>query len=910
MKNKNQRAAWYTASVKDVCNALGTDPHRGLSAAEVRRRRRRHGINRIYKEEHTSFFSYLGYCSSDLMLILLLITAAVAAFFGEEHAASVIIPILVFSIVVRTFAYIRARRYLESASSAAAVMPSVTVVRGGTVYRIDCREVVRGDILRLKAGDIVPADCRIISSEGLSVYETGVTGVTGVAGKTTAEVAFGASPAACVNMLFAGSSIFSGKCIAVAVEVGAETLAVRSKGELSVIRGGELKITRLLDRYSRVWGAVMTLTVFLITILNLIFGERGLYDVFFMGLSLAVASMCEYYSAMGDIAAAFGLAALAAGDGERLRRNGSFVRGVRSIEALSELDVIVFADNGVITADGVECRYSTLRDGKLTDLLDSDGSPDILRFAAISTGLYGRALSTGAVKRSETSRAIDEYIKKNGFDVNAVFRADEIPMISGDAGDEYPFDVQLVGTADGYVAYMNGDAVSVIERSVSLYGEDGITVPMTQETREGLLRAVSYHERHGATIVGVARKITPFHSKERLNFAVSDVSLVGFLAFYRPLAPDTENAVKACREAGIRLIMTGAGRQSALTASRVGIMSRRGDMLTAKEFATMDKDARTAAAADKTLLIGFDSNALVAFISILQKQGLKVAYVGNPDNDITGELRLLHGVGASFALSHEMINYQNEKERLIFEDADGVSQTLKMRADNIVPRANAEGGGLPSIVECASFAKKIYENVSSVAEYLVTSQAARMLTVLYSAVFHDTALTAAQILLWGLIFDFFAVLTICLERPDYKTLRRRSDVYEKLKNPFSGISVAVAHGFLWGSVTMLTANIFYSASPLSATVIFVSIILSLIVVCGEERSEYSVFSKERSINLFTCIFIASGLLLIILITVSPSVASAVGIVSPDPKALLVSTIPAALMLTVYEAPRFIRTKNK
>ncbi len=908
MKSKSQGAAWYTATVKEVCDALGVDLHRGLSPSEVRRRRRRHGINRIYKEEHTSFFSYLGYCSSDLMLILLLVTAAVAAVFGEEHAASVIIPILIFSIAVRTFAYIRARRYLESASSAAAVMPSVTVLRGGAVYRIDGRQVVRGDILRLKAGDIVPADCRIISAEGLSVYETGVTGAPGVVEKTAAEVPFGASPAACVNMLFAGSSIFSGKCVAVTVEVGAETLAVRSRGELSAIRGGELKITRLLERYSRVWGAVMTLTVFLITILNLIFGDRGLYDVFFMGLALAVASMCEYYSAMGDIAAAFGLAALAAGDGDRLRRNGSFVRGVRSIEALADLDVIVFSDNGVITADGVECRYSILRDGKLTDLKNADGFPDVFRFAAISTGLYGGALAAGAVKRSESSRAIDEYIKKNGFNVNSVFREGETPMLWGDDGDGLPFDVQLLGTADGYVAYMNGDAVSVIERSLFLYGEDGETVPMTEETREGLLRAVAYHEHHGATVVGIARKVTPFHSKERLNFAVSDVSFVGFLAFYRPLAPDTENAVKACHEAGIRLVMAGAGRQSALTASRVGIMSRRGDMLTAKEFAAMDKEARAAAAREKTLLIGFDASALIAFISILQKQGLKVAYVGNPDNDTTGELRLLHGVGASFALSHEMINYQNERERLIFEDADGVSQTLKMSADNIVPRANREGGGLPSVVECASFAKKIYENVASVAEYLVTSQAARMLTVLYSAVFHDKALSAAQILLWGLIFDFFAVLTICLERPDYKTLRRRSDVYEKLKNPFSGISVAVAYGFLWGAVTMLTANIFYPASDMSATVIFVSIILSLLVVCGEERSEYSVFSKQRSINLFTCIFIASGLLLIILITVSPAVASAVGIISPDPRALLVSAVPAVLMLAVYELPRFIRKK--
>ena len=315
MKTNYRSAAWHSASVESVVKALGTDTNAGLSQKDAMRRRRRYGLNRIYKENRASAIGYLGYCMSDLMLILLLITALTAYVFGEDEMISLIVPTVVFSIVVRTFAYIRARRYLEVSSSASAVMPSVFVLREGAVYRIDGRRVVRGDVLRLKAGDIVPCDCRILQCESLSVYESGITGAQGATHKTACELDADTAPSACVNMLFAGSAVLSGEAVAVAVEVGADTLAVRSRGELSLPNSGELKITRMLERYSRIWGAVMTLTVFAITILTLIFGRRGIYDVFFMGLALASSAMCEYYSAMGDIAAAAGLAALAGGNG-------------------------------------------------------------------------------------------------------------------------------------------------------------------------------------------------------------------------------------------------------------------------------------------------------------------------------------------------------------------------------------------------------------------------------------------------------------------------------------------------------------------------------------------------------------------------------------------------------------------
>lgn len=908
MKTNYRSAAWHSASVESVVKALGTDTNAGLSQKDAMRRRRRYGLNRIYKENRASAIGYLGYCMSDLMLILLLITALTAYVFGEDEMISLIVPTVVFSIVVRTFAYIRARRYLEVSSSASAVMPSVFVLREGAVYRIDGRRVVRGDVLRLKAGDIVPCDCRILQCESLSVYESGITGAQGATHKTACELDADTAPSACVNMLFAGSAVLSGEAVAVAVEVGADTLAVRSRGELSLPNSGELKITRMLERYSRIWGAVMTLTVFAITILTLIFGRRGIYDVFFMGLALASSAMCEYYSAMGDIAAAAGLAALAGGNG-RGRADGTSVRGVRSIEALAELDAILFFDGGVLFTDGIECTFSTFRNGKFTELTDREEGKHLFRYAAISTGLYSVVFDGSQPKRSESTRTLTDYITKSGYDTSHIYSEAQAPVLFGGVEDGLPFDVQLTYENDGYVAYMNGDAVSVIEASAYVADENGETVQLSAEMKSALLRAVRYHEQRGAAVVGIARKNTPFHSAERLNFAVTDTAFVGLMAFYRPFAPDTEETVRMCENAGIRLVMTGAGRASVLAAQRAGVIGNRDDVIYAKEFAAMDASAKSDAVKTKKMLVGFDGARLCEYVSLMKAAGQKVAYVADPSHGLTDELRILRSVGASFSLSHETTGYKHRSERVVTENASGVSQLLKMNSDNIIPRANENGGGLPCIVESVAFAKRIYGNVANIANYLVTSQAARMLTVLYSAVFRSTAMTAAQILFWGLIFDFFAVITMSLERPGKNELSYKGDVYGRLSDPFSGIGVSVAHGVLWGAVMLLTSNLFCQTEASAATVIFVSLILSLVVVCGEHRSGESVFSNDRTINLATCFFMGMSLILIILVTTVTGVASSFGVAQPTPVELLVSVIPAAIMLGIYEGERLYERKK-
>ena len=756
--------------------------------------------------------------------------------------------------------------------TAPAVMPGVTVRRDGENRRCDARGLVRGDLVFLRAGDIVPADCRLIFSRGLVVFEEQATGVPGVVRKNAGLISR-------ANTVYAGSSVIAGECSGVVVYTGDETLLVRTRGYFSPQRG-RMKLSRMLDTYSRKWGAVMAALAFFVTVLDLFFGGRGIYEVFFLGLSLAVAAMCEYYSALGDIAVAFGMHALA-------KRTGAALRGVQSVEAAANIDTLIVPADGVIVRDGVECR-AVYYNGAIGEI-GNDGAPDtpdaLFDWAVAAVGGEDG-------KGSDVTGTLREYIKIAG--------AGDVPdgmreIYSSVPEDGLSFDTRLYAVEDGFMSVSCGDAAAIVG-ACAFVGKDGEKFPMTDELRAGILGFVAHHERRGAVAAAISRKRTPFSSRERMMFTQTDMELYGIFILYKPLAEGTEDAVASCAGAGIRVIMTGDGVTAARLADRAGIISGKDDIITGRQFLSLPENDRAAAADRARLLLGFDAEATSAFTSSLRGRGRKLGYVAVRSRDMRGELRELGAAEASFALSSE--------------GASTVSaDTLRMHADVIVPRAE-DGGGFPAVVSVISHARRIFKNISNIADYMLTSQAARIFAVLLTVFMRKSAINAPVILLWGLIFDFFAVLVLASERPDETSLADVPTVYARLAHPLSKLGKTFVFGLLWAVVTVLTPLLHMgeNAEEMGAAVIFVSALLSGVVICGEYRSSYPLFSYKRELRASPILMACAVALTVIVITVFPPAAGALMMTQPDAIALLISVIPALVMLAAYEVKRYVAKK--
>ena len=893
---KTNDISLYELPTEGVLRALGTTAAEGLSDREVRRRRRR-GKNRIYNEERTSFWRYAATSAFDLLLLLLLLTSVTASFFHEETAYRVIIPILILSVILRTVAYTAARRYLESRGTARVVMPTVSVRRGGEVSRVDARDIVKGDILILAEGDLVPADCRIVEAAELEVYEESATGVHGGVRKSTEAQPFVSGFRR--DMIFAGSCVLSGTATAVVLLTGDETLAVRTKGKFKASRdGGVPRLSRLLEAYSRKWGATMMIVAFAVTVVDIFFGERGIYEAFFMGLSLAVASMCEYYAAIGDIASAMGLSALE-------RSTGICVRGIGAVSAMSETDVVIIRADGMISTEGVDCQAyfydgevhdMTSRADKTADAEDDSANvenepdvqeslesvpPELLKLAALTTPYT----NGDEHEYSEAAISLGTFLSYIGYDAGDLYGEGESSVMLCGRGDGLSFDTRLLDLGDGYKSVCCGDAAEVVSRC-SYVSARGNNAALTDSVREGVGNFIAYHERRGAVAVAVATKRTPFRSRERMSFTQTDMTLVGILILYCPLAPYAAEAVDACRRAGMRVVVAGDGVSSARIADRAGIITGKDDIITGSEFAALSDAEKCDAAARVRLIYGFDTRQTADFIRTHKACGAKVAYVASPGRGLKGELSLLGLSDAGFAL-------------------DDAPEVLKSRADSIVPRGDVNGGGFPAIADAISHARRIYRNILNIASFFLTSQAARIFSVLYTVLYHKSALAPEQILLWGLIFDFFAVLVLARERPDADSLVDRPRVIERLSHPFSNLSVPAAFGLLWAALTMLVPAMFAKSDEQAAAMIFVSVLLTLVVVCGEHRSGYPVFSNKRAYNYAALVYAAAVALVIVLITVFPAAAELLSLASPDYVSLLFSVIPPVVLLGAYEIRRLV-----
>ena len=164
---------WHLRDAEAVASVLNTNIYRGLSDAEVRRRRRRDGRNNVWHVKRDSATAYAVRSIGDLTSAVLVIAALTAAIFERSALAGAVCAILVIGVIMRVLAYVKARRTLETMADEG--IPSATVIRDGTATVIRADEIVVGDIIMLCAGDIVPCDGRIVSGDDVRVSERGIT---------------------------------------------------------------------------------------------------------------------------------------------------------------------------------------------------------------------------------------------------------------------------------------------------------------------------------------------------------------------------------------------------------------------------------------------------------------------------------------------------------------------------------------------------------------------------------------------------------------------------------------------------------------------------------------------------------------------------------------------------------------
>jgi Ca2+-transporting ATPase len=333
----------HARPASDVATALGVDPARGLDPAEAGRRAEAAGPNELEVGKRTSILAMLVEAATEPFILLLAAAAAGAILLGEIRDGILIFAGLVPIIAADVATEYRGDRALEALRDASA--PIARVRRGGLALDIPAAELVPGDVVLLRAGDVVPADLRLVRADRLLLDRSALTGESVPEPGTTDPDAGDAALADRRAIAHAGAAVVGGRGEGVAIAIGQATEVGRIAGGLAGPRRRRSALQLELDRLVRILLVVAIALISIVTGLGFLRGDSFGQNVL-AGISAAIAAIPEEPPVL--LAVILGLGAF------RLLKRGVLVRRLNAEEVLGAIDLIVTDKTGTLTMNRLE----------------------------------------------------------------------------------------------------------------------------------------------------------------------------------------------------------------------------------------------------------------------------------------------------------------------------------------------------------------------------------------------------------------------------------------------------------------------------------------------------------------------------------------------------------------------------
>jgi Mg2+-importing ATPase len=573
-------AAAAALPVADALSKLGSSES-GLSSVEAGRRLAVDGPNALLSHG-VSALSVLVRQLRSYLLLLLLVAAVVSAVVGDRTEALIIGGIMLMSIGLSFLNEYRSERAVEALHSQ--IRHLAFVDRDGKPMEISVTEIVPGDIVHLRVGDVVPADLRLLEAHELECDESVLTGESQVAAKTAEAHPPGESSLDLPSCAFMGTVVRAGDGRGLVVSTGSRTafgaIALRL-GE----RQTQTSFQHGLQEFSRLLATVTAVLAGSIFIINALLGRSLLQSALF-ALAIAVGLTPQLLPAIVTVSLATGA--------RRLARREVIVKRLVCIEDLGNVQVLFTDKTGTLTEGHIS----------FTQSLDRQGKPD------------DHVLSLGLACSDKTGNELDRALW-----------AAPVATQNGSAGwptlDSLPFDHErqlasvLVDAPQGRLLIAKGAPEGVLARCAKVPGE-------AQATLDELFAS-------GTRVVAVASRPVKLerlsHEDER------DLSLDGFLCFTDPVKANVQESLARLARLGITVkIVTGDnGQVAAHLCSEVGLEP--GKVVTGAEVAAMDDAALLKVLPQTTIFARVTPEQKSRIIRAERSLGADVGFLGDGVND-------------------------------------------------------------------------------------------------------------------------------------------------------------------------------------------------------------------------------------------------------------------------------------
>lgn len=584
----------------------------GMKDEQIEESREKYGENSISYGKKTPFIveALKAYITPFTLVLIALgvisfITEYVLAAPGDKDLFGVII-IFTMVIVSGTMTLVQSVRSNQAAEKLKSLVKvTAAVKRNGDYTEIPMEEIVCGDLVRLSAGDMIPADMRLLSAKDLFISQAALTGESYPVEKqaivyddeTLSETSY-------ENLAFMGSNVISGSAEGIIVSVGNETLfghvaqTLSEKPIKSSFEIGIHKTSMLLIKFM----ALMAPTVMVINGLT----KGDWLEAFLFGLSVAVGLTPEMLPMIVTTNLVKGASVMA--------KKGTVIKNLNAIQNFGAIDVLCTDKTGTLTQDKIILEYH----------MDCSGKEDdrVLRHAYLNsyyqTGLKN-LLDVAIIDEAKQTLATDKINYR---------KVDEIPFDF----ERRRMSVVVEDTAGKTQMITKGAIEEML--SISNYIDiDGIVSPLTNEKRESVLAKVRDLNEDGLRVIGVAQKTNPSVVGEFSVKDESDMVLIGYLAFLDPPKETTKQALKALKDHGVAVkVLTGDNELVTRSVCRqVGLEIN--ELITGEKISEMDDRELAQVAENHEVFVKLNPQQKARLTTALRQNGHTVGFLGDGIND-------------------------------------------------------------------------------------------------------------------------------------------------------------------------------------------------------------------------------------------------------------------------------------
>jgi Ca2+-transporting ATPase len=633
--------AWHALSEADALAAQGVDPAAGLSDAEVESRRATFGPNRFAEAAKEPRWRAFLRQYKDPMQIVLLVAGIVSMFLPGQFATGVV---LVFLTLLNAFLGLNQEGKAEASVAALQKMMVVQakVRRGGEVRQIPMEELVPGDIVNIEAGDLVPADGRIIRAATLEIDESALTGESAPVPKSIDAVKADAALGDRIDMAFMNTQVTRGAATFVVTSTGMATEVGHISNMLSQTTAEVTPLTKQLNTLTNQILVIAGISL-LISIGLGLYRDQPFQLLFLTAVAFSVSAIPTGLPAVVTTILANGTSTLA--------KAGAIVKRLRSVETLGSTSAINSDKTGTLTLNQMTAvqmaiagqRFSISGEGYSTvgNIQGEAGRGEVpLERYLLPMALCADAVAKdGQLVGDPTEGALVVLAAKGGVD--PVLTREKFPRIA-----EVPFDAAYKFMATFHEmddeagkpvvrAYVKGAPDQLLARAANAIRPDGTTAPIA-EVRDPYL---AENDRLGSQ--GLRVMATGYRDFDPASFdrtaadqlpLIRDLTLLALVGIVDPPRPEARDAIAIAHAAGIQVRMiTGDHAVTAEAIARqLGITGR---AITGAEFAAMDDDTLRREIDGIGVIARVAPEDKVHLVDILKSKGHIVAMTGDGVND-------------------------------------------------------------------------------------------------------------------------------------------------------------------------------------------------------------------------------------------------------------------------------------